>query len=72
MKQLSNINNINLIDILVPSFDHQEPEGDDCGLPENPIFTNYAKYLWRGHSENPRIRSLVRQRRNTDEHNRSK
>jgi hypothetical protein len=71
MKHLPNINNINLSDIPVPAFDHKEAAADDCGPPENPIFSNYSKYLWKGHSENPRIRSLVRQRRNTDGNNRS-
>jgi hypothetical protein len=72
MKNLPNINNIDLTAILVPAFDHKELEDDDCGLPENPIFSNYPKYLWQGHSENPRIRSLVRQKGNSDGHNRSK
>ena len=56
MKHLSNINNTNLTDLLIPALDHKESEDDDCGLPENPIFTNYSKYLWQGHSENRRIR----------------
>lgn len=25
---------------------HHEPEDDDLGLPENPIYSNYSKYLW--------------------------
>jgi hypothetical protein len=37
------------------AFEHKEPADNDCGLPENPIFTNYSKYLWKGHSENRRI-----------------
>jgi len=56
MKHLSNKNNTDLGDVLIPAFDHKEPEDDDCGLPENPIFSNYAKYLWQGQSENRRIR----------------
>jgi len=56
MKHLSNINNTGISDKLIPAFDHQEPEDDDCGLSENPIFSNYSKYLWQGHSENRRIR----------------
>jgi hypothetical protein len=72
MKQMPNINNAGLTDILVPSFDHKELEDDDCGLPENPIFANYSKYLWQGRSENPRMQSLVRVKGNTDGHNRSK
>ena len=31
----------------IPAFDHKEAEADDCGLPENPIYANYPKYLWR-------------------------
>ncbi|HEY0772053.1 MAG TPA: hypothetical protein VGD31_17120 [Sphingobacteriaceae bacterium] len=72
MKHLPGINNIDLNDILVPSFDHKELEDDDCGLPENPISSNYSKYLWQGHTRNSRIRSLVRQRRNVDGDNLSK
>jgi len=34
---------------LLPPFDHKEPEDDDCGLPEHPIFSNYSKYLWKSH-----------------------
>ena len=25
-------------------------EDDDMGLPENPIYSNFAKYLWHKHS----------------------
>ena len=32
---------------LLPPFEHKEPEDDDCGLPESPIYSNYVKYLWR-------------------------
>lgn len=35
-----------------PSFvrePHHEPDDDDLGLPENPISSNYAKYLWTSH-----------------------
>lgn len=64
MKNLTNFNNMNLSDLLIPAFDHKEAEDDDCGLPENPIFTNYAKYLWQGHSENRRMRKNTRQPEN--------
>ena len=43
-----------------------------CGLPENPISSNYSKYLWQGHTRNLRIRSLVRQRGDINGHNRNK
>ena len=32
---------------LLPPFEHKEPEDDDTGLPESPIYSNYVKYLWR-------------------------
>jgi hypothetical protein len=35
---------------LLPPFDHKEAADDDCGLPEHPIFSNYVKYLWKGHT----------------------
>lgn len=34
---------------LVPPFEHKEPEDDDLGMPEHPIYSNYTKYLWKGH-----------------------
>jgi hypothetical protein len=34
---------------LLPPFDHKEPEDDDCGLPEHPVYSDYSKYLWKGH-----------------------
>ena len=35
--------------ILLPPFEHKEAEDDDMGLPEHPIYSNYTKYLWKGH-----------------------
>jgi hypothetical protein len=67
MEHLPNINSIEN-DLLLPSVDHKEADDDDCGLPENPIFSNYSKYLWPGHSENRRIRKNVRAPENTDGH----
>jgi hypothetical protein len=67
MKHQSEINNNKLTALLIPSFDHKELEDeDDCGLPEDPIFSNYSKYLWKGHSQNKRIRTLSRVRKNTN------
>jgi hypothetical protein len=66
MKQLYNINTNKSTDLLIPALDHKEAEDDDCGLPEHPIFSNYAKYLWKSHSRNERIRTLGRVRENTD------
>jgi hypothetical protein len=34
---------------LLPPFEHKEPVDDDLGLPEHPIYSNYTKYLWKGH-----------------------
>lgn len=34
---------------LLPPFEHKEPEDDDLGLPEHPIYSNYTKYLWKPH-----------------------
>lgn len=31
---------------LIPPFEHKEPEDDDCGLPEHPIFSNYSGNIW--------------------------
>ena len=33
----------------LPPFEHKEPPDDDTGLPEHPIYSNYSKYLWKGH-----------------------
>lgn len=46
MKRLPNMINIDLTGMLIPSFDHKEPEADDCGLPENSVSSNYSKYRW--------------------------
>jgi hypothetical protein len=51
MKQLPNIKPIEPVNLLIPPTNHKEPEDDDCGLPESPIFSNYSKYLWKGQSE---------------------
>ena len=69
MTNLSNINNIDSNDLAVPSFDHKEPEDDDCGLPESPIFSNYSKYLWKGQSEIRIIRENAILRKHSDGQN---
>ena len=66
MKQLSNINPVEPVNLPIPPFDHKEPEDDDCGLPESPIFSNYAKYLWRRPNQSSRTRPLTESRENTD------
>lgn len=35
---------------LLPPFEHKEPADDDLGLPEDPIYTNYSKYMWTTHT----------------------
>jgi hypothetical protein len=55
MKGLLNQKNTDLNHLLVPAVDHKEPQDDDCGPPEDPVFANYSKYLWKGHIENPRM-----------------
>jgi hypothetical protein len=52
--------------INLPPFDHKEPEGDDCGLRENPIFSDYAKYLWKGHVRSGGVQAPNRSPLNTD------
>jgi hypothetical protein len=68
MKQVTNINNSGFYDLLIPAVDHKEAADDDCGLPENPIFSNYSKYLWQGRSENRRMPKNVRPPVKTDGH----
>jgi hypothetical protein len=36
---------------LLPPFEHKEPLDDDCGLPNDPIYSNYSKYLWTSHTK---------------------
>jgi hypothetical protein len=71
MKNIPNINTNGLTDLLIVSFDHKEPEDDDCGLPEYPISSNYSKYLWKSHSRNPKIRTMSRAQEITDEQHRN-
>lgn len=59
MKQFSNKDFPKSNDLIV-SVNHKEPEDDDCGLPEHPIFSNYVKHLWKAHSQNPRIRKNLK------------
>ena len=47
-------------------FKHSEPESDDCGLPENPIYSNYVKYLWKSHRRQGGVQSPNRSHLNTD------
>jgi len=34
---------------LLPPFEHKEKKDDDLGLPNDPIYANYSKYLWTSH-----------------------
>jgi hypothetical protein len=40
--------------------------GDDTGLPENPVYSNFSKHLWRTHTRHGLVQSLNRSRENTD------
>ena len=41
-------------------------DGDDLGLPESPIYSNYAKHLWSVHTRHGLVQSPNRSRENTD------
>ena len=43
-------------------------EGDDVGLPESPIFSNYSKNLWRTHTRHGLVQSPNRSREDTSGH----
>ena len=43
-------------------------EGDDVGLPENPIYSNFSKNLWRTHARHGLVQSPSRSRENTCGH----
>lgn len=45
-----------------------KPEGDDTGLPENPIYSNFPRHLWRTHARHGLVQSPNRSRENTDGH----
>jgi hypothetical protein len=66
MKQQPTINKNKFTNILIPAINHKEPEDDDCGLPDDPIFSDYSKYLWKSHSRLGGIQSPNRSRENTD------
>lgn len=70
MKPLADIDNTNFkpLDPMVDGFKHSEPESDDTGLPEHPIYSNYAKYLWKPHRRRGFVQSPNRSHLNTDNH----
>ncbi|HEX8151324.1 MAG TPA: hypothetical protein VF591_29355 [Pyrinomonadaceae bacterium] len=41
-------------------------EGDDVGLPESPIYSNFSKNLWRTHARHGLVQSPNRSRENSD------
>ncbi|HEV2863098.1 MAG TPA: STAS domain-containing protein [Pyrinomonadaceae bacterium] len=43
-------------------------EGDDVGLPENPIYSNFSQYLWRTHARHGLVQSPNRSDENTCGH----
>lgn len=43
-------------------------EGDDVGLPESPIYSNFSKHLWTGHSRLGGVQKSDRFRENRDGH----
>ncbi len=43
-------------------------EGDDVGLPESPIYSNFSQYLWRTHARHGLVQSPNRSRENTCGH----
>ena len=43
-------------------------EGDDVGLPESPIYSNFTKNLWRTHTRHGLVQSPDRSCENTDGH----
>ena len=43
-------------------------EGDGVGLPESPIYSNFSKHLWTGHTRLGGVQKSDRFRENTDGH----
>jgi len=66
MKNLPNINNNKFTNLMPQALDHKEPKDTDCGLPENPIFSDYSKYLWKTRIRSGGIQSPNRSPENTD------
>jgi hypothetical protein len=55
----------------VGSYDEDNSEsarfaGDDVGLPESPIYSNFSKHLWTGHTRLGGVQTSDRFRENTD------
>jgi hypothetical protein len=43
-------------------------EGDDAGLPESPIYSNFSRNLWRTHTRHGLVQSPNRSHENTNGH----
>lgn len=43
-------------------------EGDDVGLPESHIYSNFSKHLWTTHARLGGVQTSDRFRENTDGH----
>ena len=52
--------------VLLPPFEHQEPADDGGGITQHPIYSNYTKYLWKGHrrSGGPEVTDVSSRPRN--------
>ncbi len=46
----------------------EKSERDDTGLPENPIYSNFSKHLWRTHARHGMVQSPNRSGENTNGH----
>jgi hypothetical protein len=43
-------------------------DGDDVGLPEHPIYSNFSKNLWRTHTRHGLVQSPNRSSEDTSGH----
>jgi hypothetical protein len=43
-------------------------DGDDVGLPESPIYSNFSQNLWRTHTRHGLVQSPNRSREDTSGH----
>ena len=43
-------------------------DGDDTGLPESPIYSNFPEHLWLTHARHGLVQSPNRSRENTNGH----
>ena len=45
--------------------------GDDVGLPESPVYSNFSKNLWRAHTRHGPVQSPDRSPEDTSGHRRT-